>query len=500
MNRQSRQSARIIAWLVMASCMAVLTGCEVDSFFDPSKTGRFEHTPTLVPILDRLDVVEPDDEIFARTTPPRPEDLLPSDLSYRLEAGDVVTVEIYGIVDPDRWTEVTRRVDAAGNYRLPELGDVAAAGLTPQEFQDQVVRMLAERVMPNPQVNVVVEEGGALHYLVYGAVQQPGLFTLRNPDFRLLDAIAVAGGAEVAAETVYVIRQVALSEEMTPFPRSGERPAAPGQPAAPPVDIEKLIEELDRTEPTKPGMLSDQDSDPAIDIDEMQPAEPPEQVEPAPAMPAQPDSPRAIVPDQPGSGDSFIYVEELGQWVRVRSRPPATGEADGQPARQELILERVIEIPYRKLSRGDSSYNIVVRADDRIFVDGPEVGVVYIDGEIARPGVYNMPFRGRLTISRLVAAAGGLAPLAVPTRVDLVRVVGKNREAKLRLNLSAIRQGTEPDVYVKPDDHIVIGTTWWATPLAVVRNGFRATYGFGFLLDRNFGSDVFGVPPDSQFR
>jgi polysaccharide export outer membrane protein len=29
----------------------------------------------------------------------------------------------------------------------------------------------------------------------------------------------------------------------------------------------------------------------------------------------------------------------------------------------------------------------------------------------------------------------------------------------------------------------------------VFRNGFRVTYGFGFLLDRNFGNDVFGAPP-----
>ena len=35
--------------------------------------------------------------------------------------------------------------------------------------------------------------------------------------------------------------------------------------------------------------------------------------------------------------------------------------------------------------------------------------------------------------------------------------------------------------------------------LAVVRGGLRATYGFGFLLDRNFGNDVFGAPPTNRF-
>ena len=48
---------------------------------------------------------------------------------------------------------------------------------------------------------------------------------------------------------------------------------------------------------------------------------------------------------------------------------------------------------------------------------------------------------------------------------------------------------------MRSDDHIIIGTNFFATPLAVIRNGFRMTYGFGFLIDRNFGNDVFGPPP-----
>jgi protein involved in polysaccharide export with SLBB domain len=165
---------------------------------------------------------------------------------------------------------------------------------------------------------------------------------------------------------------------------------------------------------------------------------------------------------------------------------------EGEPP---MFVERIIEIPYDRLKSGESRYNIVVRPDDRIFVEEPEIGVVYIDGQIVRPGTFNLPVNGKLTLSRLVAAAGGLGQLAIPERVDLVRMVGDNREATIRLNLGAIRQRTEPDVLLKPDDHIIIGTNFWATPLAIIRNGFRATYGFGFLLDRNFGNDVFGAPP-----
>jgi protein involved in polysaccharide export with SLBB domain len=152
-------------------------------------------------------------------------------------------------------------------------------------------------------------------------------------------------------------------------------------------------------------------------------------------------------------------------------------------------------VDYGPLLRGDSSQNLVIRPGDRIYVEVPETGVVYIDGEISRRGVYNISATTELTLSRLVAAAGGLNGIAIPERVDLTRRVGTNREATIRLDLAAIRNHTQPDVLIKPDDVIIIGTSWVATPLAIIHSGFRVTYGFGFLLDRNFGSDVFGVPP-----
>ena len=105
--------------------------------------------------------------------------------------------------------------------------------------------------------------------------------------------------------------------------------------------------------------------------------------------------------------------------------------------------------------------------------------------------MFNLPSVGRLTLTRAITAAGGLGGLAIPERVDLTRVVGENQQSTIMLNLRAISQGTQPDVYLKADDRLNGGTNFWAFPLAVRRNGFRTSYGFGFLLDRNFGHDVF---------
>ena len=174
---------------------------------------------------------------------------------------------------------------------------------------------------------------------------------------------------------------------------------------------------------------------------------------------------------------------------RIAARDIEDGTLDGR-------ITRLLEIDYRDLIAGKSILNVIVRPDDFINVVPPPTGVVYIDGEVSRPGPYDLPATGQLTLSRLVAAAGGLGPLAIPERVDLVRRVG-DREATIRVNLAAIRERSEPDIVLKSDDHVIIGTNFFAQPLAVIRNGFRMTYGFGFLVDRNWGNDIFGVPPDS---
>lgn len=450
--------------LVMAFAFCLIAGCEVDSFFDPSRTGRFEFTPTTIPILDRIDVIESDEARWGQTTGVQTDDLLPSDLTYYMTAGDIITIEIFELQNEGQWARATRMIDAGGFLRVPQLGDLAAAGLTAQEFEDVLRVRLKEEIIANPQVDVVVEQFSAFTYTVYGMVQSPGVYTLRNPDLRLLDLLAVAGGVPRTTEKVFVVRELALSQEVKPSWEGGPRPTKTNRPDNEQVDIDDLIKQLDNKDNSPRSGVSRQTPVDIDDLDPIQIAQPPvvdiEDVDPN------------------KDPDAFRY-------------DPAKDEWQGP----ELMLERIIEIPYKRLSRGDSSYNIVIRPNDRIYVEGSEIGVIYIDGEVNRPGVYNLPESGQFTLSRLVAAAGGLGPLAIPERVDLTRIVRENREATIRLNLAAIRQRTEPDILLKPDDHIIIGTSWLAAPLAIMRNGFRTTYGFGFLLDRNFGNDVFGAPP-----
>jgi len=515
--------------VVLIGAASVLPGCwlnETDGWlWDLSVVGRWENTPTVVPILERIDVIESDSGDFMDVTEVTPEDLLPEPNPYRIGPGDGMVVEIMDIVVPGQPTAYERMVDSQGYIEVPQLGRIKAAGLTQQELQRSIEQaMIDAGVDTNPLVNLSIPGQRGTTFSVFGAIQNPARYSIPYPEYRLLEALTDAGGLSPLINSVYVIRQIPLADAVAGEVPGGNEPGAPGKPATPSrpknqgqeaEDLNKLIQDL--TEPPPGGFRSGagfsamssapttgvhavrvsgnsltpaalNDDPPIIDLDDSVPT-------PAPAAPVHAAAPVA------GTGQ-WVFME--GRWVQVMVASTAQGGAGlpegpdplGQKADEDLVTQRVIRVPVAPLLQGLARYNIVVRPGDIINVPPPEQGIVYAMGPgIQRPGTYSLPQPGKLTLMRLVSAAGGFSQIAIPERVDLTRVVGEKGQATIRLNARAIFEGTHPDVRLKADDMVNFGTNFFATPLAVIRNGFRMSYGFGFLLDRNFGNDVFGAPP-----
>jgi len=219
----------------------------------------------------------------------------------------------------------------------------------------------------------------------------------------------------------------------------------------------------------------------------------------APAVQAQPP---AAPPQSDGQTE---WVIRNGNWVRVprgQGQPsPAKPPTGVEPAGQTLPLEngilptdldwdqaagtRVIRIPTDRLLAGDPKYNVVIKPGDTIHVPVDLIGEFYIMGNVNRTGV--IPITGRpMTLKMAIAAAGGLGPLAVPKRVEVIRRIGNKREEIVLVDLDKIASGEQPDFFVKPNDLINVGTDATSRWRAVLRNAFRAAYGFGFVYDRNF--------------
>jgi protein involved in polysaccharide export with SLBB domain len=199
-----------------------------------------------------------------------------------------------------------------------------------------------------------------------------------------------------------------------------------------------------------------------------------------------------------------------GQWVPVQKgttaspkpvRPVIKIEPGEQPASQYEMPSvrsetdtgtRLIRIPADRLLAGDSRYNIVIKPGDTIHVPVNIVGEFCIMGHVNRPGYFNMTGRP-MTLKMAIAAAGGLGPLAWPKRVEVVRRIGRASEEIVMLDLDKIASGELPDIFIKPNDLINVGTHPTSRWRAILRNAFRATYGFGFVYDRNFSDRDFGT-------
>ena len=87
----------------------------------------------------------------------------------------------------------------------------------------------------------------------------------------------------------------------------------------------------------------------------------------------------------------------------------------------------------------------------------------------------------------------GLDPNQIVEIRELIRRIGENREEIVMVDLAKIANGSQPDFFIKPNDMINIGTHGTSRWMAVLRNAFRATYGFGFIYDRNFADRDFGT-------
>jgi len=170
--------------------------------------------------------------------------------------------------------------------------------------------------------------------------------------------------------------------------------------------------------------------------------------------------------------------------VLAQASPPSDGGFQfNAPALPSNI--RVIRIPYQALHNGDLNYNIAIRPHDVVWAKPLQIGVYYVYGHVARPGVFTLTGQ-KVTIKQAIGGAGMFDELAIPQRAEIVRRIEPDHEVTVRINLAKIFAMEEPDLYLKPDDQILVGTNAIAPFIAAIRGAFRITYGFGFLYDRNF--------------
>ncbi len=452
-NRTASSVRRLATACGLAAAALLAGGCEVSDFLDPSnvvdpsKRNQLENgkaSPVVSVILDDLDLgVTPPDEAFADARDVQAGDMAVISEDYIIGAADQLRVTINDYPVPGGQFVDAFEVSSTGSINLPDVDEVVVEGLTESEAADAIEEAFVDRqifVDGAARINVLAFTKQNRTFTIIGnAVGRANRYVITQPNFRLLDAMALSGAvtsAEVLTEYAYIIRR-----QPSDGGPAGER-AQPrrnnGGQAVPPGDNDQLS--------------------PRGDAGDINDAEPMLSDEWAPVF-AQAEGTAG------GGSDSFSF----------------------EPPTEPQDVE-VLRVPVQELLSGQLKFNIVVRPGDTIVMNADVGGVYYVGGYAAVTGTYQLSPQNPVTLKRAIISARGLSPVAIPSRTQLIRKMG-DQDVFVRVDLKKIFSGEAPDLYVKPGDMIMVGTNFPAPFLAALRNGFRVSYGFGFLYDRNFARD-----------
>ncbi len=128
-----------------------------------------------------------------------------ADSDYRLGAGDLVRVSVFGA--PDLSAEV--RVSESGNISYPLVGQLSVAGRSPAQVEAMIGAHLVEGgFVRDPQVSLLVLEYRSQQVSVLGHVVKPGQYSLQSAS-TVLSLLAEAGGPinDEAADFATVMRK-----------------------------------------------------------------------------------------------------------------------------------------------------------------------------------------------------------------------------------------------------------------------------------------------------
>ncbi len=339
---------------------------------------------------------------------------------YRIAAGDVLSVTVWGEDD----LSGDFQVNGAGTISFPLLGDVACAGSTCRELE-QTLRDRLSVFLRHPQVLVTVRKYGEMGTSVFllGEVKKPGVYPV-TASAGLMQALAAAGGPTDQADGTATIVKYRTGKFVTvPLNQPPGSPASGGKAALEPGDVVMVNRRADADRPRRYLVLGE-------------------------------------VPD-PG-----MFEMPMGREVRVLEAVQKAGlvAKDGLPLemtfpradlRRALITRGDVMVPIDlvALLRGDTSQNILLQPGDVLTVPRRPLVTVYAMGDVAKPGRQMLPEKS--TLLDLLNAVGGVAASARLGDATLLRVV-EGKPVSLPVNIDRLlRKGDASQNLVLQDGDVL---------------------------------------------
>jgi polysaccharide export outer membrane protein len=99
--------------------------------------------------------------------------------------------------------------------------------------------------------------------------------------------------------------------------------------------------------------------------------------------------------------------------------------------------------------------NVVIEANDIVMI--PKAQLLYVVGEVQKPGGYVLTERDSISVLQAVALAGGLTSMAQPKKARILyQYDGQPNRTEVATNVRKILDGTAPDVLLHPDDVLFV--------------------------------------------
>jgi protein involved in polysaccharide export with SLBB domain len=364
-----------------------------------------------------------DDGVF---TPPS---FGPVPADYLLGVGDEVIVNVWGGIE---FQEV-RLVDRDGSVILPDGGKIMCAGRTLEQVGQAVRQALARSHSTidtgqggDTQVEVTLGQLRAIRVYVVGAVNRPGSYEVSSVS-RVLTALYAAGGPTIDGS----LRNIQLVR---------------GSDAIATID---LYEYLLKGKRTSDAQLREGDTVLVPDV--------------GPAVRVHGEVKRPMYYEmKPGESLSDLLGYCGGFTARAatevvhikRILPPAERQA-GQPDHVFLDVRydaRTMRAPGGEMALLDGDIITVDAIEDRLD------NYVRIAGNVKRPGQYEL--RPGLTVSQLVAMAGGLWPDALLENAVIDRVSPEGDLSSFSIPLGQVLAGEAADVALQGRDHLHVFSRW----------------------------------------
>lgn len=313
---------------------------------------------------------------------------------YRLGPGDVVSITVDSI--PDISLQYT--ISETGSVIFPTLlSPLKAQGLTLEQLRTRLIELLSE-YMHEPRVTVSIDEYHSHKVLVLGPFQRPGKFELRREKVPLLDIILEMGGVRELKENdeLVILRSPSSSNGGMGNPGYNETPELMKSIR---VDLQALLRDGDLTQNV---MIQSGD---VIYLTSFFAAQ------------------QYVYVAGGGRGAGAIPYDRGLTAFKALLR---AGVVPDDPQAIDLIIIRgqttgekfiTTQLKFDPAHPGEG--DVALMPEDIVILPGAASQVVYIAGEVNKPGT--LPYQEGLTVLQAILDAGGMSKDAVGAKVKVLR-------------------------------------------------------------------------------